>query len=177
MSAYKGFDPGLICREYQFVTGLNKTEKANCCQNGFHCAENPLDCLIYYSNIEQAEYWIVNAGGDMDEDGNDTKISCTELTILKKLKKEDLFLHGLVFMVDHPLRKWSSRVTKDKADAIGGYAVVRGSDPVARGRKGDILAFAKENPVNGHIVQIALAQIDGVNILPDTWYGADLAER
>ena len=177
MIAYKGFDPGLICREYQFVTGLNKTEKANCCQNGFHCAENTLDCLIYYSNIEQAEYWIVNAGGDMDEDGNDTKISCTELTILKKLKKEDLFLHGLVFMVDHPLRKWSSRVTKDKADAIGGYAVVRGSDPVARGRKGDILAFAKENPVNGHIVQIALAQIDGVNILPDTWYGADLAER
>ena len=68
-------------------------------------------------------------------------------------------------------------MTKDKADAIGGYAVVQGSDPVARGRKGDILAFAKENPVNGHIVQIALAQIDGVNILPDTWYGADLAER
>ena len=90
MIAYKGFDPGLICREYQFVTGLNKTEKANCCQNGFHCAENPLDCLIYYSNIEQAEYWIVNAGGDMDEDGNDTKISCTELTILKKLKKPSM---------------------------------------------------------------------------------------
>ena len=177
MIAYKGFAPGLICRGYQFMMGLNKTEKANCGQNGFHCAENPLDCLNYYSNMDQAEYYIVNAGGDMDEDGNDTKISCTELTILKKLKKEDLFLHGLVFMVDHPLRKWSSRVTKDKADAIGGYAVVRGSDPVARGRKGDILAFAKENPVNGHIVQIALAQIDGVNILPDTWYGADLAER
>ena len=43
MIAYKGFYPGLICRDYQFVMGLNVTEKANCKANGFHCAENPLD--------------------------------------------------------------------------------------------------------------------------------------
>ena len=46
MIAYKGFAPGLICRGYQFVPGLNKTEKANCRENGFHCAENPLDCVV-----------------------------------------------------------------------------------------------------------------------------------
>ena len=45
MIAYKGFRPGLICRGYQFVMGLNTTEKANCRENGFHCAENPLDCV------------------------------------------------------------------------------------------------------------------------------------
>ena len=66
---------------------------------------------------------------------------------------------------------------KDKAEAVSGYAVVRGIDPVASGRKGDILAFAKENPVNGHIIQIALAQVDGIKVLPDTWYGVDLTER
>ena len=177
MIAYKGFAPGLICRGYQFMMGLNKTEKANCGQNGFHCAENPLDCLNYYSNMDQAEYYIVNAGGDMDEDGNDTKISCTELTILKKLKKGEFFLHALAFIADHPLREWSRHVIKDKAKAVLGYAVVRGIDPVASGTKGDILAFAKENPVNGHIIQIALAQVDGIKVLPDTWYGADLTER
>ena len=42
MIAYKGFHPGLVCRDYQFVMGLNITDKANCAQNGFHCAENPL---------------------------------------------------------------------------------------------------------------------------------------
>ena len=47
MIAYKGFRPGLICRGYQFVMGLNTTEKANCRENGFHCAEDPLDCLSY----------------------------------------------------------------------------------------------------------------------------------
>ncbi len=177
MIAYKGFAPGLICRGYQFVLGLNKTEKANCRHNGFHCAENPLDCLTYYHNMERAEYYIVNAGGDIDEDGNDTKISCTELTVLKKLTKEDFFLHGLAFMADHPLREWSCQVVKDKAEAAAGYAVVRGIDPVARGKKGDILAFAKENPVDGHIIQIALAKVDGVKIFPDIWYGANLTER
>lgn len=177
MIAYKGFAPGLICRGYQFVPGLNKTEKANCRYNGFHCAENPLDCLTYYPNMDQAEYYIVNAGGDIDEDGNDTKISCTELTVLKKLTKEDFFLHGLAFMADHPLREWSCRVVKNKAEAAAGYAVVRGIDPVARGKKGDILAFAKENPVDGHIIQIALAQVDGIKVLSDIWYGADLTER
>lgn len=177
MIAYKGFALGLICRKYQFVMGLNKTEKANCRQNGFHCAENPLDCLSYYPNMDNAEYYIVNAGGDIDEDGDDTKISCTELTILKRLTKEDFFLHSLAFMADHPLREWSHHVSKDRAETSSGYSVVRGIDPVAKGKKGDILAFAKEDPVNRRIVQIALAQIDGEKILPDIWYGTDLTER
>ena len=38
MIAYKGFEPGLICRGYHFVMGLNTTDKANCRANGFHCA-------------------------------------------------------------------------------------------------------------------------------------------
>lgn len=76
MIAYKGFRPGLICRGYQFVMGLNTTEKANCRENGFHCAEDPLDCLSYYSSLEHSEYYIVNAGGDIDEDEHDSKIAC-----------------------------------------------------------------------------------------------------
>ena len=91
MIAYKGFRPGLICRGYQFVMGLNTTEKANCRENGFHCAEDPLDCLSYYSSLEHSEYYIVNAGGDIDEDEHDSKIACTELTVIKRLTKEELF--------------------------------------------------------------------------------------
>lgn len=177
MIAYKGFGHGLICRDYQFAMGINRTEKANCRENGFHCAENPLDCLTYYSDMDSAEYYIVDAGGDIDEDGSDTKISCTELTILRKLTKRDFFLHSLAFMADHPRREWSSHVSRDRAEASGGYAVVRGTDPAACGRCGDILAFAKEDPVSGHIIQIGLAQVDGSRILEGTWYGTDLKER
>ena len=114
MIAYKGFLPGLICRGYQFRMGLNVTEKANCAHNGFHCAEDPLDCLRYYGDINHAEYYIVDAGGDIDEDGVDSKISCTELTILKRLTKKELFLHGLAFMADHPKRKWNSNIKEGR---------------------------------------------------------------
>ena len=72
---------------------------------------------------------------------------------------------------------YGMRWSRDKAEASAGYAVVRGIAPVASGKKGDILAFAKEDPVNGHIIQIALAQVDGKKVLPDTWYGTDLTER
>lgn len=177
MIAYKGFAPGLICRGYQFSMGLNVTEKANCAANGFHCAENPLDCLSYYGQIDQSEYYLVNAGGDLDEDGTDTKIACTELTIIKQLRPEELFLLGLAYMVDHPLLHWSSQVHHDHAQAYRGYAVVRGIDPIAKGKLGDILAYAKENTHGDKIVQVTLARVDGKKIFPDTWYDVDLEER
>lgn len=178
MIAYKGFGPGLVCMGYQFVMGLNVTEAANCRKNGFHCAEDPLDCLSYYGNMNHAEYCIVNAGGDLDEDDRDSKISCTELMILKKLTRKEFLLHGLAFMADHPKRKWNSHVQKDKAEAVwGGYAIVRGRDPIARGRRGDVLAFAKEDPATGSIQKIVVADVDGKSILPNTWYSSDLEKR
>ena len=177
MIAYKGFEPGLICRGYQFVMGKNVTDKANCRANGFHCAENPLDCLTYYSNMDKSEYYVVNAGGDLDEDGEDSKISCTELTILKKLTREEFFLHSLAYMMNRPLREWNHHVKKDWGEAQNGYAIVRGTDPIACGGMGDILAFAKENTDGKRIEQIALARVDGKKLLPGIWYGVDLNER
>lgn len=176
MIAYKGFNMGLQCRGYQFVMGLNVTDKANCRENGFHCAENPLDCLIYYSDLYRSEYYIVNASGDIDEDGNDSKIACTEIRVIKKMSLQDLLLHGLAYMVDHPLRRWNCYVKKDVARAERGYAVVRGKNPVALGKKGDILAFAKEDPETEMIIQLAITQVDGKKIRSDTWYDVDLRE-
>ena len=177
MIAYKGFQKGLSAAATSSCRGLTERKRQTGRENGFHCAENPLDCLSYYSDMDESEYYIVNAGGDMDEDGSDTKISCTELTVLKRLSREDFFLHSLAYMADHPLREWNIHVRKDRAEAYWGYAIVRGIDPAARGKTGDMLAFAKEDPVSGRIVQIALAQIDGKKVRPDTWYGTDLTER
>lgn len=174
--AYKGFHKGLICMGYQFVMGKNVTEKANYRENGFHCAENPLDCLNYYPDIGNSEYCIVAAGGDLDEDGTDTKISCTELTILKRLTLKDFFLHVLVYMADHPKRKRGANVQMEKGEAAQGYAVVRGKSPQAKGKIGDILAMAKEDTATGDILQIAVAEVDGKEILPGRWYDVNLQE-
>ena len=177
MLAYKGFSPGLVCRGYQFVMGLNVTEKANCAANGFHCAENPLDCLSYYSNMDRSEYYLVQPSGDIDEDDHDSKIACTELTIIKKLGREEFFLHALAYMMDHPSRGWSCHVKKDSGTASYGYVVVRDIEPVACGKKGDILAFAKEDPHTGKVAQIALTRVDGKQIKPHVWYDIEFQER
>ena len=52
MIAYKGMEPGMICRGYQLKMGLNVTEQANCQASGFHCAANPMDCLRYYGDFQ-----------------------------------------------------------------------------------------------------------------------------
>lgn len=176
MIAYKAFEPGLICRGYRFTMGLNVTDKANCRKNGFHSAENPLDCLSYYP-FANSVFYLVDAGGDIDEDDMDTKISCTELRILKQLSHKEFFLHALAYMVDHPHRKWSSHVKEGHAEACGGYVVVRGTEPLARGKQGDFLAIAKENPADRRIEQIAVAQVDGKVLLPDIWYDVNFKER
>lgn len=177
MLAYKGFSPGLVCRDYQFVMGMNVTEKANCAANGFHCAENPLDCLTYYSNMDHSEYYLVQPGGDIDEDNHDSKIACTELTIIKKLGREEFFLHALAYMMDHPNRVWSCHVKKDSGTASCGYVVVRGTEPVACGKEGDILAFVKEDPRTRKVAQIALTRVDGKQIKPHVWYDIEFQER
>ena len=91
MYAYKGFEPDLSCRGYRFVMGKNVTPEANCASNGFHCAENPLDCLTYYSDMDRSIYCLVQPGGDIDEDDRDSKIACTELTILRQLTRKEFF--------------------------------------------------------------------------------------
>ncbi len=177
MIAYKGFNKGLVCRGYQFHMGLNVTDQANCRKNGFHCAENPLDCLSYYRDMDISEYYIVSADGDIHEDGDDSKISCTELTILKKLDRQEFFMHALAYMHDHPKREWSEHVNKERGDAgRRKFTVVRGKDPAAKGPKGSLLALAKED-ADGKIIRIALLEVDGKKYLPDTWYGADLEAR
>jgi len=177
MIAYKGFDKGLRCRGYQFKMGLNVTEKAKAAGYGFHCAEDPLDCLTYYGNMDTADYYLVDAGGDVNEDGRDTKIACTELTIIKKLTKEEFVMHALAFLVDHAKREWNRLVEKEKGAAdYHGFVIVRGQDPIARGHKGDILAFARET-ADGNIVEIAMVTVDEKEIKSGKWYGLELTER
>lgn len=115
MLAYKGFRKGLICRGYQyFENQWNCTDKARCHERGFHCAENPLDCLVYYPSWESSEYYLVEAKGDLDEDAVDSKIACTELFLKRKLELVQLLYEGLKYMIKKPGRNWSSVVSAEK---------------------------------------------------------------
>ena len=154
MIAYKGFRPGMICIGYQFQMGLNVTEKANCRQNGFHCAEDPLDCLSYYSDVDHSEYYIVNAGGDIDEDGTGTRISCTELTLIRRLTADEFLLLHANYAITHPA---------ERQDTQKGPFHIAYSGGLVSGKLDDWLCSIKE-------ADCVICQVDGVKILPDTAY-------
>lgn len=174
MIAYKGFNKDLSCRGIKFKKNkTNITKEANCVKNGFHCATDPMDCLSYYPNWDKSVYYIVSADGDIHEEGtSDTKISCTHLTLVEKLTKESFMKEALMYIASNP--KLSDNAHKDKGDKRNYYncpfVLVRGINPVAKGELGDVLGFVKDKDKNKEVDELGMWVIDGVNILPDTYY-------
>lgn len=175
MKAYKGFNKDLSCRGFKFEEGKTHTEKeANCVQNGFHCAENPLDCLTYYPDWNRSVYYIVEAAGDIDEDGTDTKISCTEMRLIHKLTKDEFIAESLLYMKRYPLRKAYQRyVQEGRASAGELFVIARGKKPLASGELGAVIGMAKEKVDSRDIEKIAVYTVDGDNIKPGIWYTVD----
>lgn len=176
--AYKGFEKDLSCTlgrgRYQYKVGeWHEEDKAKCRNTGFHCAENPLDCLSYYPDMENSVYYIVLADGDVNEDGTDSKISCTRMKLVKQLELKEFVMHSLNYIFRHPYRKDNRRVKKGIGEAAGGFVIVRGKNPTAKGKVGDILAFAKEELDRRDICELGIYEVDGKEILPDIWYDID----
>ena len=176
MEAYKAFDIGLKCRGYQFVVGLNVTDQANCVRNGFHCAENPIDCLSYYPYANRSVFCLVDAGGDIDEDARDSKIACTELTIKKILSLETYLLHCLMWLVKHPSDVVHSKIHKDSAEAANGYCIVYGKSPVAKGEEGDVLALLQTD-AKGDGIALSVLCVGRNGIEPGVYYDVFGTER
>lgn len=176
--AYKAFQPDLSCtaggNRFQYYPGKwNEEPEANCRKNGFHCAENPLDCLTYYSDWNSAVYYLVLADGDINEDGRDSKISCTRLKLVKQLDLREFVAHSLRYLYGHPYMKNQHRISSEFGEASQGFVIVRGKKPLARGEQGDILGFARECPESEEILEIGLYIVDSINILPNAWYDVE----
>lgn len=182
LMAYKGFNKDLTCTmgkgRFQYEEGKWFEEpEANCVKNGFHCAEDPLDCLNYYGDWDKSVYYIVLADGDVHEDASDTKISCTRMKLVKKLELAEFVIHALNYMDKHPFRKMSRHVKTEQGVAeIKDFVVVRGKAPRARGKIGSVLGLAKENPNSCEIVELGIIEIDGKEFLPDVWYDVECME-
>lgn len=167
MITYKGFEKGLICRGYQFKANeVNVCEKAKTAREGFHSAENPLDVLTYYPNPETSEYWMCEVGGDVDEDGCDSKVSSTELTPLYETEIRGILLWGYVA---HRRRDDFAESNKRKfgrpATASRGYAISIYEDARAKGSDGDLLLIVDDNDA-------VLLTVGEDGIKPNVWYNA-----
>ena len=157
MFVYKMFKPGLVCRGYKFVEGLNECEHATCVKEGFHAAENPLDCLSYYPDFDDIECWLCYAAGDIHEDGTDSKISCTRLEILRRLTKPEFVTEAVNYMLEHPKRKWSEHIKRDKGETNdNGFAIVVGESPYAIAKENDAVIALVRTDEHGNPLKFAL---------------------
>lgn len=173
MIAFKGFNKDLTCRGYKFSkTKVNREKAAKTVSCGLHCATNPLDCLTYYPNMENAVYYKVSAEGNVNEDGTDTKIACTEMRLLEELDLKTFVMYAAEYIVAHPYLKDNSKVSIEKGMSNSNhFAIVRGKQPKAAGRKnGDVLVVLQEYAGSKEIKKAAMFIVGSNGIKSNTYY-------
>ena len=120
MRAFKGFNKDLTCRGYQYEEGKEfHTERAECCDTGFHACEYPLDCFGYYDPAHSV-FHEVELSGEMDKSRDNTKVCATDIKIGDRLS-----IAGLVKMaIDFTM----SKVNKEAGlDERHGFASATGN--------------------------------------------------
>ena len=121
MRAFKGFNKDLTCRGYQYEEGKEfHTERAECCDTGFHACEYPLDCFGYYAPAHSV-FHEVELSGEMDKSNDNTKVCATDIKIGARLS-----IAGLVKMaIDFTMSKVNKEAGSDErhgfASATGNY--------------------------------------------------------
>lgn len=110
MRAFKGFNKDLTCRGYQYEEGKEfHTERAECCDTGFHACEYPLDCFGYYDPAHSV-FHEVELSGEMDKSGDNTKVCATDIKIGARLS-----IAGLVKMaIDFTMNKVNKEAGSDE---------------------------------------------------------------
>ena len=110
MRAFKGFNKDLTCKGYQYEEGKEfHTERAECCDTGFHACEYPLDCFGYYDPAHSV-FHEVELSGEMDKSGDNTKVCATDIKIGARLS-----IAGLVKMaIDFTMSKVNKEAGSDE---------------------------------------------------------------
>ena len=197
MKAFKGFNKDLTCRGYQYEEGKEfHTERAECCDTGFHACEYPLDCFGYYDPAHSV-FHEVELSGEMDKSGDNTKVCATDIKIGARLS-----IAGLVKMaIDFTMSKVNKEAGSDErhgfASATGykgassvsdpaGVAVAWGHEARAKGCKGAHLILSDWKYVGARysdgdymdpydkesweLTGAKMVVVDGENIKEDTYY-------
>lgn len=197
MKVFKGFNKDLTCRGYQYEEGKEfHTERAKCCDTGFHACEYPLDCFGYYDPAHSV-FHEVELSGEMDKSGDNTKVCATDIKIGARLS-----IAGLVKMaIDFTMSKVNKEAGSDErhgfASATGykgassvsdptGVAVAWGHEARAKGCKGAHLILSDWKYVGARysdgdymdpydkesweLTGAKMVVVDGEKIKEDTYY-------
>lgn len=160
MQAFKFFNSNMDCTmgkgTYHYEPGVKYVEnEANCVKNGFHACEYIFDCLSYYRSISDSMVYLVEAAGDIDEDGTDSKISCTEIELIKRLGIADMAYYAAQYIIVHPdrdvfINNRDVEVSENEASA-NLIAIAIGEHPRAMTVEDGVMVLIQKE--NGHFTK------------------------
>ena len=184
MRVFKATRQDMTCTmgqgRFQYEIGVPAlAEKSQCAKTGLHACEYILDCMGYYQMDGLNRFFEAEAEGDIAEDGHDSRIACTKLTLKRELNSRDIAVEVISFIKAHPRRdgwecsKPTVQVKRDEASVEkSGIAIARGENPRVRGGHGAYLGFIRETEEG--IQECWLVKV-GTILLPGKWYTIDEA--
>ncbi len=136
IKAYKGFNADLTCRDFQYEVGKEYEIKGDieCCENGFHACQSPLDVFGYYlldKDCNLARFCEVEQSGKIDtEQDGDTKAASSKIKIKAEIKFADFIKLGVEWIKE----KVADKSTGEKliSDNGGDYAQIGSSGYYAK---------------------------------------------
>ena len=192
ITGFKGFDKDLKCRGYQYEVGKEFEEegKIEACSNGFHFCENPFDVLGYYPPSAEkgsSRYCIVEGSGNIDRDGDDTKVACSKLHISAEIGLKGIIEAGVKFILDKinwkdnkesntGCQSAATNTGDQSAAEVAGeesIAIVTGKNSKAKGAIGCWIVLTERGEWNGNtypIKEVKAIKVDGETVKPDTYY-------
>ena len=197
IKAYKGFNPDLTCKGYQYEVGkeYEMDGEISVCNRGFHACESPLEVLDHYFFTEEgkmARFCEVEQSGKLDREEKTTKIASSKIKIKAELKFADLIKLGVEWLKEKTV---SSNIEDiDLSDkglhnqnvgSSGYYAKIEstgedsviccaGFNSMAKAKQGSWITLAEwvyNDNKNRYVPKCVKTEfIDGERIKADTWY-------
>ncbi|EDK3596397.1 hypothetical protein CI357_11395 [Salmonella enterica subsp. enterica serovar Muenster] len=98
---FKGFNKDLKCRGFQFAIGetFHHDGKVEACGSGFHACECPFDVFSYYPPAESRYAETISFGITDSEEGGDTKIASSSITIKDELTLPQFIQRGIEWIL------------------------------------------------------------------------------
>ncbi len=191
---FKGFNKDLKCRGFQFAIGetFHHDGKVEACGSGFHACECPFDVFSYYPPAESRYAETISFGITDSEEGGDTKIASSSITIKDELTLPQFIQRGIEWIwskIDKSLEQqimcgnrsaatntgnWSAATNTGNcsaAEVSGSQSVAAafGIEGKARASEGGAIVLCYRDK-DGELIHIRASKVGENGIMPNTWY-------
>ncbi|EJI7843967.1 hypothetical protein AHU95_003892 [Salmonella enterica subsp. enterica serovar Aba] len=191
---FKGFNKDLKCRDFQFAIGetFHHDGKVEACGSGFHACECPFDVFSYYPPAESRYAETISFGITDSEEGGDTKIASSSITIKDELTLPQFIQRGIEWIwskIDKSLEQqiisgnrsaatntgYQSAATntgdQSAAEVSGSQSVAAslGIEGKARASEGGAIVLCYRDE-DGELIHIRASKVGENGIMPDIWY-------